>query len=185
MKTIMYIHGYGSTGNAVKAQHLQAMFPDARLLSPTWDYDGLPPQEIFHGLQRIIAEEKPDMIMGSSMGGYYALCCTQCYDGPVWCINPVRDIIATLRRLHPEAADKVLFEQRCEEYALFDRQVFQQIKPRDGQLHFALSTDDELLGDHSPLLAMFPNYGSVVWKERCGHRFYRFDELKGEIEALL
>ena len=181
--TLMYIHGYGSTGNAVKAQKLHAMFPDARLVSPTFDYDTLMPQKIYLQLQEIITEENPDLILGSSTGGYYALCCTNFYNGTVWCVNPVRDIVTTIERHLAQVGHNI--SQRLTEYKEFDRQVFQQLKPRDGQLHFALSTDDELLGDHRPLLEMFPNYGSVVWKDHCGHRFFRFDELKSEIEKFI
>ena len=181
--TLMYIHGYGSTGNAVKAQQLHAMFPDARLVSPTFDYDHTSPQEIFDHLEEIVLFEHPNLIVGSSTGGYYTLCTTQFYDGPVWCVNPVRDIVATIERHLTKEGDNIA--QRLSEYKTFDQQVFQQLKPRDGQLHFALSTDDELLGDHHPLLAMFPNYGSVVWKDHCGHRFFRFDELKEAITKSL
>ena len=181
--TLMYIHGYGSTGNAVKAQQLHAMFPDARLVAPTFDYDTLTPQEVYRRLQSIVADEKPRLILGSSTGGYYALCCTHFFDGPIWCVNPVRDIVDTIERHLAQGGDNIA--QRLSEYKTFDQQVFQQLKPRDGQLHFALSTDDELLGDHRPLLAMFPNYGSVVWKDRCGHRFFRFEELKEAITNTL
>ena len=200
MKTMMYIHGYGSTGNATKAQLLQAMFPDARLVSPTFDYNTLRPQEVYNQLQEIVANEKPDLILGSSMGGYYALCTTAFYHGTVWCVNPVRDILATIRRLMtenlPDAPElksivtarqqgQALLAQLLSEYEMFDRDLFQQLKPLDGQLHFALSTDDELLGDHHPLLDRFPNYGTVVWKDHCGHRFFRFDELKKPITKSL
>ncbi len=193
----MYIHGYGSTGQAMKAQLLHAMFPDARLISPTFDYNALMPQEIYNRLQTIVADEHPDLILGSSMGGYYALCCTLFFDGTVWCVNPVRDILATIRRLlsqqlpdAPELASiatakaegQQQLTQLLSAYEEFDQQIFQQLKPHDGQLHFALSTDDELLGDHHPLLDRFPNYGSVVWKDHCGHRFFRFEELKEAIE---
>ena len=82
--TLMDIHGYGSTGNATKAQLMHNMFPDARLVAPTFDYDHLPPQEVYRQLQEIIANEKPRLILGSSTGGYYALCCTLFYDGTVW-----------------------------------------------------------------------------------------------------
>ena len=181
--TLMYIHGYGSTGQAFKAQQLHEMFPDARLLSPTFDYDRTSPQEIFGHLKEIVSAEHPNLIVGSSTGGYYALCATLFYDGPVWCVNPVRDIVTTIERHLAHEGDNIA--QRLSEYKTFDQQVFQQLKPRDGQLHFALSTDDELLGDHHPLLTMFPNYGSVVWKDHCGHRFFRFDELKEPITKSL
>lgn len=188
---MLYIHGYGSTGNAHKAKELAAMFPDRTLVAPTFDYNHLDPGEVFRQLREIITREQPDLIVGSSTGGYYALCCTLFYDGPVWCINPVRDVLNTLRHVvQPLLASgrketQAIIDQRMEEYAQFDREVFQQLHPRDGQLHFALSTDDEVLGSHQPLLSRFPNYGSVVWKDHCGHRFFRFDELQADLQASL
>lgn len=198
--TFVYIHGYGSTGQAFKAQLLRQMFPSCRLESPTIDYNRLSPYEVYRQLQAIVGNEHPDLILGSSTGGYYALCCTRFFAGPVWCVNPVRDIQATIQQLLPQASpigenpspvadaknsNQTLFQQRLEEYGAFDREIFQQLAPRKGQLHFALSTDDELLGDHGPLLGLFPNYGSVVWKEDCGHRFLRFEELKDAITESL
>ena len=144
----LYIHGYGSNGNALKAQKLKAMFPEAHVFSPTFDYDRLAPQTIYHQLQQIVAEEKPNLILGSSMGGYYALCCSHFYSGIIWCVNPVRDILTTICRHLSSltAGQEDNIAKRIKEYEDFDQHVFCQLKPRDGQLHFALSTDDELLG---------------------------------------
>ena len=183
MKTLLYIHGYGSTGQAFKARQLSEMFPDCRLLSPTFDYDRLTPCQVFEQLKEIITTECPDLIVGSSTGGYYALCTTLFYNGTVWCVNPVRDIVATIARHLAHEGENIAM--RLTEYKAFDQQVFRHLKPKDGQLHFALSTDDELLGDHRPLLAMFPNYGSVVWKADNGHRFFRFAELEEDIRKSL
>lgn len=181
---LLYIHGYGSTGNAMKAQKLQAMFPQEQVLAPTFDYDRLAPTEVYTQLQEVAQREQPALILGSSTGGYYALCCTQFYQGVVWCVNPVRDIVGTIRR-HLSIGTGDNISDKLKEYENFDKKVFQQLRPKVGQLHFALSTDDELLGDHKPLLDLFPNHGPVVWKDHCGHRFYRFDELKEHFEQSL
>jgi hypothetical protein len=186
MENILYIHGYGSTGNAMKARKLQAMLPEARVVAPTFDYDHESPFDVLQQLKEIVAAKQPAFILGSSTGGYYALCCTSFYGGPVWCVNPVRDIFNTLTRIVPEQLREGPEAQGLlREYERFDREVFRRLQPDDGQLHFALSTDDELLGDHRPLLELFPNHGAVVWKDRCGHRFFRFDELKGELKESL
>ena len=181
--TLFYIHGYVSSGNAIKAKKLQAMFPKERIVSPTFDYNRLAPQEVYHQLRQSVAKESPDIILGSSTGGYYALCCCNFYTGAIWCINPVRDILDTIRcHLTLPAKDpQGNIARRLKEYEDFDQNVFRQLKPANGQLHFALSTDDELLGDHKPLLKMFPNYGTVVWKDNCHHGFVRFEELKKEL----
>lgn len=182
----MYIHGYGSTGNAMKARILQAMFPDVQVVSPTFDYDHLLPFDIIQQLEEIVADSNPAFILGSSTGGLYAMCCTRFFKGPVWCVNPVSEIIKTLTRIIPEQLRETPKAQvLLREYERFDREVFRQLKPAEGQLNFALSTDDELLGDHRRILTLFPNHGQVVWKDRCGHRFYRFDELKGELIKFL
>lgn len=181
---LLYIHGYGSTGNAMKAQKLQFMFPQCQVIAPTLEYDRLAPMEVYGQLQELITRESPALIVGSSTGGYYALCCTQFYQEAVWCINPVRDIVGTIRR-HLSVGEGDNISDKLKEYEEFDKRVFQRLQPKDGQLHFALSTDDELLGDHQPLLTLFPNHGPVVWKEKCGHRFYRFDELKAHFEQSL
>ena len=64
--TLMYIHGYGSTGNAIKAQLLHDMFPNARLVAPTFDYDHVPPQEVYRQLQEIIANESPNSLSAAA-----------------------------------------------------------------------------------------------------------------------
>lgn len=186
MKTLMYIHGYGSTGNALKAKKMRDMFPDDCVVANTYDYDRLPPRQLFNLLRDDILRERPSMILGSSMGGYYALCCTLFYEGVVWCVNPVHDILDTIRRvLGQRDSDRGLVAQRLAEYEDFNRSVFCRLHPKEGQLHFALSTDDELLGDHHPLLQRFPQCRDVVWKSQCGHRFYRFDELHDPITQSL
>lgn len=180
MTKLMYIHGYGSTGKAMKAQLMQEMFPSCTLLAPTFDYARQSPQKVLQELHHIIDSEQPSLILGSSTGGYFALCCAHFYNGPLWCLNPVRDIFETMRRLAPSLAkaEAETLSQRMRDYETFDKEVFQTVHPKDGQLHFALSTDDELLGDHSPLLSRYPNHGKVIWKDNCGHRFLRFTELK-------
>ena len=187
MKKLMYIHGYGSTGKAIKAQLLQEMFPEHQVLAPTFDYANESPSAIYRKLQEFIQTERPNLILGSSTGGYYALCCTHFYCGPVWCVNPVRDIFDTIDRIFPTPSEEVarIISQRKAEYETFDRDIFQTLHPFDGQLNFALSTDDELLGDHTPLLTRYPNHNHVVWKEHSGHRFLRFAEIKQDLTETL
>lgn len=177
---ILYIHGYGSNGQAYKAKLLSQMMPDCEVISPTFDYDRLSPEMIIGQLRQLVSHHAPAMIMGSSMGGYFALCCLSFYRGKVWCINPVRDVVSTIRMLAQRnvvLAQSDAFAQRLQEYHDFNQRYFVNAHAHDGQLHLALSTDDEVLGDHRPLLDLFPNAAQVVWKEDSGHVFLRFNEL--------
>ena len=173
---VMYVHGYGSSGGAQKAQALRAMFPEVEAVCPTFDYDNTDPWEVQRQLRREVEQTNVALIVGSSLGGYHSLCATQYFEGVVWCINPVHDVMDIIGKLAVERRDEVM-----RVYGEFDNAVFRRLPHRKGQLHFALSTDDELLGDHHQLLDIFPEYASVVWKEHSGHVFTRFAELENEI----
>ncbi len=184
--TIMYIHGYGSNGNATKGQLLRTMLPQHRVVSPTFDYDHCTPWQIQTQIRETIEKEDVRMIVGSSFGGYHALCATAYFHGVVWVVNPARDVVATIGRviLANGSASQEATEY-LNAYKEFDSKVFRRqvqlnqsgLWPKDTPLNFALSTDDELLGDHRPLLDLFPCHDRVVWKDNCGHRFLRFEEL--------
>lgn len=192
--TIMYIHGYGSNGNATKGQLLRKMMPEHNVVSPTLDYDTLSPREVQEKIDKAAKENNVHMIVGSSFGGYHTLCATAFFDGPVWALNPVHDIIPTINRvILRNNLLKSEQEKFISAYKTFDQEVFQKMAklnqsgnwPVQKRLHFALSTDDELLGDHRPLLNLFPNHAKTIWKGNSGHRFLRFEELQSDIEASL
>lgn len=182
MTTLMYVHGYGSDGNAMKGRMLREMLPECRVVSPTLDYDGCSPDELLEMLQKTVEAERVEMIVGSSMGGYFGLCCAHFFEGPMWLINPVHHIVPTLELVVMQGVGEARLDKyrsrRLMEYKAFDKQVFAQVPQRKGQLNFALSEDDELLGDHHDLMEMFPQHGEVVWMAGCGHRFLRFAEMK-------
>lgn len=191
----MYIHGYGSNGNATKGQLLRKMLPNSRVISPTFDYDHASPWQIQEEIRQSIEKENVNMLVGSSFGGYHALCATSFFHGTVWAINPVHDVEATIRRAilgnspaKKNNSDTMNFSL-LDIYKDFNEKVFlKQSKlnqseqwPLDTHLNFALSTDDELLGDHNHLLQLFPIHNKVIWKDNCGHRFFRFKELQNEL----
>ncbi|MCR4828470.1 MAG: hypothetical protein K5864_03305 [Bacteroidales bacterium] len=186
---VMYVHGYGSNGAAQKGQLLRQMLPQCEVFSPTLDYDHLQPHEVQNILRQEIEQHHISMLVGSSFGGYHSLCATRFFDGIVWAINPVHDVEATIRRIISckQGSEGERFLQL---YARFNEECF---LPQSGQnkagtlrarLNFALSSDDELLGDHRPLLELFPNHQQVVWRgdgPPCGHHFLLFEELKDDI----
>ena len=189
--TIIYIHGYGSNGNATKGQLLRKMFPMHHVVSPTFDYDHDTPWQIQEHIKNAIETENAGMLVGSSFGGYHALCSTTFFRGIVWTINPVHDVDATIRRvIHGhDASNEPSANAILNTYREFDNEVFlHQVWlnqsgqwPKETMLNFALSTDDELLGSHQPLLQLFPCHNKVIWKDHCGHRFLRFEELQAEL----
>ena len=184
--TIMYIHGYGSNGNATKGQLLRKKYPQHNVVSPTFDYDHSTPWQIQDLIRETVEQEKVSAIVGSSFGGYHTLCAMSFFRGCVWAINPVHDVESAIRHIilsGNQASQQA--QSFLDMYKDFNSKVFMQQSLHNQHLpqsdniplNFALSTDDELLGDHRPLLDLFPRHDRIVWMDNCGHRFMRFEEL--------
>ena len=176
MHTYLYIHGYGSTGNAHKAQLLQQMFPNSKVITPTIDYNTENPYNILERLKDICTKNQVEMIIGSSMGGYFALCCCTFFEGPIWAINPVREIMRIIHQL--ALPNSMITPEHSANVEKFNQEIFKNLHPKPKQFNFALSTDDELLGNHAPLLEMFPQHNYVACFDHSGHPYTRFWELK-------
>jgi len=63
---ILYLHGLGSSGESGTAQGLTELGYD--VISPTYR-----PEFEKASLDNLVQKESPDLIIGTSMGGYYAL----------------------------------------------------------------------------------------------------------------
>lgn len=67
-KTLLYVHGFGSSGQSGTVSRLRTVFPNARVIAPDLPVH---PDEAMALLQKICNDEKPDLIIGTSMGGMY------------------------------------------------------------------------------------------------------------------
>lgn len=67
-KKIMYVHGFASSAQSGTVKRIQDTFPKAQVIA----YD-LPihPDEAMTLLRKVCEEQKPDLIVGTSMGGMY------------------------------------------------------------------------------------------------------------------
>ena len=83
---ILNIHGYHGSPKNSAYQALEAL--DCEIIAPALDYDSESPEWIIRNLKYIVANKRPDIIVGTSLGGFYAsvLSAQLCY--PVMLINP-------------------------------------------------------------------------------------------------
>jgi predicted esterase YcpF (UPF0227 family) len=67
-KKVMYVHGFGSSGQSGTVDRIRTVFPNAEVIAPD-----LPiiPQEAMALLQDLCRKEQPQLIIGTSMGGMY------------------------------------------------------------------------------------------------------------------
>ena len=68
-KKILYVHGFCSSGQSGTVTKLKEFLPETVFITPDIP---LHPQEAIDLLHKICEEEKPDLIIGTSMGGMYA-----------------------------------------------------------------------------------------------------------------
>ena len=86
MSKLIYFHGFGSSGVGSTVRTLRELLPDWTVLAPDIPVD---PAEALPFLKEFCKNEKPDVIVGTSMGGMYA---QQMYGFRRICVNPAFDI---------------------------------------------------------------------------------------------
>lgn len=66
---MLYFHGFASSGATGTAELLRKLLPDVEVVSPDIPVD---PDEALAYLRQLCEQEKPDLIIGTSMGAMYA-----------------------------------------------------------------------------------------------------------------
>ncbi len=68
-KKILYVHGFASSGRNGSVRTLRLLMPEATVVAPDLPVEPFEAKEL---LMNMIASEKPDLIIGTSMGAMYA-----------------------------------------------------------------------------------------------------------------
>ena len=101
---IIYLHGFNSTGDSAKGQALKAALGNKiSFYTPTYHYE---PEQAINGLKSYIHEvleqhaaNEPRMIIGSSLGGFYAQYLARQFTGfKAVLINPALGPVSTLQK---------------------------------------------------------------------------------------
>ena len=91
-KTVMYVHGFGSSGQSGTVTRLRTVMPNAKVIAPDLPVH---PQEAQALLRELCETEKPDLILGTSMGGMYT---EQLYGFDRICMNPALCLADTMQQ---------------------------------------------------------------------------------------
>lgn len=81
-KTIMYVHGFASSGSSGTVMALRRYLPEFRVVAPDLPVD---PFESMELLRAMVEQEKPLLVIGTSMGGMYT---QQLWGVPRIVVNP-------------------------------------------------------------------------------------------------
>lgn len=181
-----YFHGFASSGNSWKAGELKKSFPGEKIMTPTLPID---PEEVVKFFKQVLTEHgKPDLLIGSSLGGFYAYYASTRYAIPAILINPsinpwvgLKEFIGINKRYYSEEPFEWK-EQHVDSLRKLGNEII-SFKSKHHLLYFFLSTDDEVL-DHNVIPGQFPGAGSIRFYDNCKHTFSRFSEIIPEIERL-
>ena len=172
-KTVLYCHGFASSGQSGTVTRLRTVMPNARVLAPDLPVD---PHEAIALLHSICQQEKPDLIIGTSMGGMYT---EQLRGFDRICINPALEIAETMKAhgmtgtqqfqnprqdgVQEFYVDKALVKA----YRDVSEQRFQGITPEDEQRVFGLFGDKDGLVD---TIGIFSEHYSQYTRFHGEHR---------------
>ncbi len=89
-KKVLYVHGFLSAGSTHTATVLRQFMPQATVLAPDLPVH---PEDAMQLLRDLVASEKPDLIIGTSMGGMYT---EMLYGVDRICVNPAFEMGSTM-----------------------------------------------------------------------------------------
>lgn len=175
---ILFIHGFGSSGFSAKAavmkKHFKRCFSPSLHPVPALAIDTL--AHVIHAL-----DDKP-LLVGSSLGGYYALYLSSRFGYPAVLINPAIAPDVTLADrvgLNANFYDGAKFEwTRAHIDSLLD---FRWEHIDESRLLLLVQMGDELL-DHTQTLSAFPGAEKIV-EPGGSHEFDGFERMVDPIQT--
>jgi len=140
---ILYFHGFASSGATGTAETLRRLLPEVEVISPDIPVD---PTEALPYLRSLCEQEKPDLIIGTSMGAMYA---QQMFGYKKICVNPAFNM-STMSKVFKTGEHKFLNGRKdnqktfkitkeiIQKHNMMERQQFKGITPFDKENTYGL-----------------------------------------------
>ena len=165
-KKLMYVHGFASSGSSGTVMTLRRYMAGWRVVAPDLPVD---PFEALELLRRMVNEEQPDIVVGTSMGGMYT---QQLWGVPRIVVNPSFEMSRSL--LFGKMGRNKYMSKRQDGAAEFriDKSVVERFKEMEKH-QFEGITDEEkmlvvgLFGDKDPVVHFQPLMAQLYGEERC------------------
>ncbi|MDD6489192.1 MAG: GIY-YIG nuclease family protein [Clostridia bacterium] len=94
---ILNVHGYNGSQKNSAAVALEKL--GYNVISPSINYDSDSPESIIDNLSAVLYDESPDVVVGTSLGGFFAAVLSARNDLPVILVNPCLMPFLTLEKL--------------------------------------------------------------------------------------
>lgn len=169
-KKVLYVHGFASSGQSGTVTRLRTAFPNTTVIAPDLP---IHPEEARALLYKVCAEEQPDLIIGTSMGGMYA---EQLYGYDRILVNPAFQIADTMTE-HGLTGKQQFFSPRQDGVQEFyvDKPLVKEYKAVSEQRFAHADEADEqrrvvgLFGDEDELVDTFSLFSCHY---RLGTKFH-------------
>lgn len=177
---ILYIHGFASCGDSTKTRLLKAYFGEENVLAPDVPVE---PDAAMAFLRHLVETEAVTLLMGSSLGGFYATALSAEYGIDAVLINPS---VHPYRTLAPCVGTNTfwcsgeLFEWKSD-YLLQLARIAEAMRLPEARLLVLLQSGDEVL-DYTVAQKVYRDY-EVVVETGGNHRFENLEDYLGRIEA--
>lgn len=184
---IIYIHGFGSSGRGMKSLRLRDFFVSKKraIIAPSLSY--IPELAIDTLEQLIHSYDEEIVLMGSSLGGFYAIYLAEKYGLKAILINPAVDSSKTLKRvLNLEKTAKNYYDDS--RFAWTENHVNMLLQYRvkevkKGKYFLLTQKGDEVL-DYQEAVEKLSGHQMHV-QEGGDHAFANIEDYFEEIEAFI
>ncbi len=181
---IIYIHGFGSSGHGGKAILFREYFEE-EVIAPSLSYvPNLAIDTLEQIIEMLLEKEENIGLVGSSLGGYYAIYLANKYDLKAVLINPA---IYPYRTLDKIGMARNYYDESSFEITNSHIQSLKALEVNDikNQENFMtlLQTDDEVL-DYNEAVQKLPN-SELVIEEGGSHSFENIESFFRKISVFL
>lgn len=188
MKKIVYLHGFGSTGNSAKSQALKAAFGEENVIAPDLPIN---PEDVANAFREIVrANRGGDLVLvGTSLGGFYAQHFSSLYGFACVLVNPSTQPQVTMEkriganRNYSTGETFYVTEEMLHVWGQMQETTYIARKPEKVSLF--LANDDDVL---DPMLAMqnIPERAFTKVTADGGHRYdMHWDAVVEHVKALM
>jgi predicted esterase YcpF (UPF0227 family) len=184
VQSIIYIHGFGSSGFGVKAKLFRDYFKQksVRFFAPSLSYV---PYLAVETLKELAQNCPKPLFIGSSLGGFYALYLAKLYGTKAVLINPALYAPTTLKRHISGYAnnyyDLSKFEWNDQHLKMLEEYITTDVDEKSIML--LLQTGDDVI-DYKESLELLPNAKRIV-EEGGTHGFEAIERHFETIERFL
>lgn len=141
---ILWIHGFGGKANNDTVWEMRRMYPQYDFFSIEVDHHAI---ASMNKINSYIATHNVDIVAGTSLGGFYAMCSD--FEGPKFVVNPVTEPVRDLRQFIGENCYKPGRMDGQTNFTFTEEMLneFREISPKDHRktvCHY--TAHDQLLG---------------------------------------